>query len=64
MNSSGLEVLALPTGEFTFPSGEEYAGQTGVVVAYALRHPGGLLLFDTGFAAADRELQEFYLRWA
>ncbi len=37
-----LEVAALSMGEFTFAGGEEYAGQTGVVVAYAVRHRGGV----------------------
>jgi glyoxylase-like metal-dependent hydrolase (beta-lactamase superfamily II) len=47
-------------GEFTFPEGEEYAGQTGVVVAYAIRHPGGVFLFDTGFGFGNRELDDYY----
>ncbi len=51
-------------GEFVFPEGGQYRGQTGVVVAYALRHPGGVLLFDTGFAPPpDPELDEFSRRW-
>ena len=53
-------VVALPMGEFTFPPGEEYAGQTGVVVAYAIRHAGGTFLFDTGFGFGNRELDDFY----
>jgi N-acyl homoserine lactone hydrolase len=56
-------VIALPTGEFTFPLDGDYPGQTGVVVAYAIRHPGGIFLFDTGFALRGTELDEFYLRW-
>jgi N-acyl homoserine lactone hydrolase len=56
-------VHALPMGEFTFPAGEEYAGQTGVVLAYAIRHPAGVFLFDTGFAPDGAELDEFYVRW-
>ena len=53
-------VLALPMGEFTFAPGEEYAGQTGVVVAYAIRHRGGVFLFDTGFGFGNAELDDFY----
>ena len=57
-------VIALPTGEFTFPSdGHEYPGQTGIVVAYAIRHASGIFLFDTGFAPDGPELDEFYVRW-
>ena len=58
------DVIALPTGEFTFPlEGNEYPGQTGVVVAYAIRHPGGIFLFDTGFAPAGPDLEPFYSGW-
>ena len=57
-------VIALPTGEFTFPSdGDAYPGQTGVVVAYALRHADGVFLFDTGFAPDGPDMAEFYVRW-
>jgi N-acyl homoserine lactone hydrolase len=59
----GPQVIALPTGEFVFPTDGEYPGQTGVVVAYAIRHAAGLFLFDTGFALGGSELDEFYLRW-
>ena len=47
-----LGVHALPMGEFTFAAVEPYAGQTGVVVAYAIRHAGGVFLFDTGFGVS------------
>jgi N-acyl homoserine lactone hydrolase len=55
-----FQVTALPMGEFTFPEGEEYAGQTGVVVAYAVRHADGVFLFDTGFGFGNRELDDYY----
>jgi glyoxylase-like metal-dependent hydrolase (beta-lactamase superfamily II) len=54
------QVIALPMGEFTFPGSEEYAGQAGVVVAYAVRHPGGVFLFDTGFGFGNAELDDYY----
>ena len=54
-----VDVRALPMGEFTFPEGGDYAGQTGLVVAYAIRHPGGVFLFDTGFGS-NSELAEYY----
>jgi N-acyl homoserine lactone hydrolase len=57
---SGLRVVALPMGEFTFPEDEEYARQTGVVVAYAIRHPNGVFLFDTGFGFGNQELDDHY----
>lgn len=54
------QVIALNMGEFTFPADEEYAGQTGVVVAYAIRHATGTFLFDTGFGFGNRELDDYY----
>ena len=55
-----LEVIALPMGEFTFAPDEPYAGQTGMVVAYAIRHPGGVFLFDTGFGVGRADLDAYY----
>ena len=55
-----IDVRALPMGEFTFAPGEEYEGQTGVVVAYAIRHPDGVFLFDTGFGFGNDELDAYY----
>jgi N-acyl homoserine lactone hydrolase len=56
----GIGVLALSMGEFTFAPGEEYAGQTGVVVAYAIRHKDGVFLFDTGFGFGNAWLNDYY----
>ena len=47
-------------GEFTFARDEPYAGQTGLVVAYAIRHPGGVFLFDTGFGFGRADLDTYY----
>ncbi len=63
MSAQGVDVIALPTGQFTFPSDADYPGQTGFLVAYAVRHPKGVFLFDTGFAPAGPEMDEFYVRW-
>jgi N-acyl homoserine lactone hydrolase len=61
-----FEIVALPMAEFTFAPGEPYAGQSGVVVAYAVRHPDGVFLFDTGFGSSDTltdpAAAEFYER--
>jgi len=62
-------VIALPMGDHTFPlDGDFYPGQTVVVVAYAVRHRGGVFLFDTGFREPgpgdDGELRAFYERYA
>src|SRR5262245_5505282 len=55
-----FDVIALPMGEFRFAEDEPYAGQTGVVVAYAVRHPGGVFLFDTGLGSGNAELDDRY----
>ncbi len=55
-----LRVFALPMGEFTFPADEQWPGQTGVVVAYAIRHGSGVFLFDTGFGFGNDELDSHY----
>ena len=46
--------------EFAFADDEPLAGQTGVVMAYAVRHSGGVLLFDTGFGFGSAEVDERY----
>jgi glyoxylase-like metal-dependent hydrolase (beta-lactamase superfamily II) len=55
-----IDVVALPLGEFTFAPEDPYPGQSGVVVAYAVRHPGGVFLFDTGFGFGNAELDRYY----
>ena len=58
-----LDVRALPLGDFTFGPDDPWPGEAGLVVGYAIRHAGGVFLFDTGFVLAeanDPELGEFY----
>ena len=57
--SGSAEVIPLEMGTFSFP-GDELPGMQGVVVAYLVRHTGGLLLFDTGFGFGNAELDERY----
>ena len=65
MSLRSTDLIALPTGEFTFPlDGDAYPGQTGFLVAYAIRHSNGVFLFDTGFAPDGPEMAEFYVRYA
>jgi N-acyl homoserine lactone hydrolase len=63
-----VRVMALPMGDLTFPADGAYPGQTVVVVAYAVRHEGGVFLFDTGFREAsvddDAELRAFFEKYA
>ena len=60
MTRRDLQVVALPMGEFVFAPEDSYPGQTGVVVAYAIRHEGGVFLFDTGFGLDNAELNAYY----
>src|SRR4029079_15253869 len=53
-------VSALPLGEFAFGPDGPWPRQAGVVVAYAVRHPGGVFLFDTGFGFGNQELDDDY----
>jgi len=54
------EIIPLDVGTFTFAAHEPYAGEEGVVVAYAIRRREGVLLFDTGFGFGDPELDAMY----
>ena len=54
------DIVPLVLGEFRFAIDEPHAGEAGVVVAYAVRHRGGVLLFDTGFGFGNDELDAYY----
>jgi len=54
------QIVPLFMGDFRFAEGEPDAGQRGVVMAYAVRHREGVLLFDTGFGFGDAELDAYY----
>jgi N-acyl homoserine lactone hydrolase len=55
-----IEILAVPLGTFRFAADEPYAGEVGVVIGYVVRHPAGVLLFDTGFGFGNDELDARY----
>jgi glyoxylase-like metal-dependent hydrolase (beta-lactamase superfamily II) len=52
-------VTPLELGTFRFPD-PELAHRQGVVMSYAVRHRGGVLLFDTGLGFGNEELDERY----
>ena len=54
------DIVPLVLAEFRFAVDEPHAGEPGVVVAYAVRHQGGVLLFDTGFGFGNDELDAYY----
>ena len=55
-----FDIVPLVLGEFRFAVDEPHAGEPGVVVAYAVRHGRGVLLFDTGFGFGNDELDAYY----
>ena len=57
-DAGSAEIVPLELGTFSFP--KEIPVLRGVVVAYLVRHAGGLLLFDTGFGFGNAELDERY----
>ena len=56
---TAIEIVPLEMAEFRFPD-PALAGRRGVVMGYAVRHPDGVLLFDTGFGFGNAELDETY----
>ena len=53
------EVIPMELGTFRFPEAE-LAHRQGVVMGYAIRHRGGVFLFDTGLGFGNAELDERY----
>jgi N-acyl homoserine lactone hydrolase len=53
-------IVPLEMAEFRFADDEPLAGQTGVVMAYAVLHDRGILLFDTGFGFGNDEVEARY----
>jgi glyoxylase-like metal-dependent hydrolase (beta-lactamase superfamily II) len=54
-----IEVIPLELATFRFPD-PELAGRHGVVMGYAVRHAGGVFLFDTGFGFGNAGLDATY----
>ncbi len=54
------EIISLFMADFRFATVEPHAGELGVVMAYAVRHRDGVLLFDTGFGFGNAELDAYY----
>ena len=54
------DVLPLHLADMTFPDWHPLHGQRGVVLAFALRHASGLVLFETGIGPGNAFLDEVY----
>ena len=60
IGKSPPEIVPIELAEFRFADDEPLAGELGVVMAYAVRHPEGTLLFDTGFGFGNDDLDAYY----
>ena len=47
------DVIPLHLADVTYPASHPLAGQDGVVLAFAIRHPDGIVLVDTGVGQGD-----------
>src|SRR4051812_13445172 len=54
------DVLPLHLADITFPEWHPLRGQTGAVLAFALRHPTGLILFETGIGSGSQLIDDLY----
>ena len=54
------DVLPLHMADITFPEWHPLRGQTGEVLAFALRHPTGLILFETGIGSGSELIDDLY----
>jgi len=54
------DIITLTLNTVVYPDGHPLAGQRDIVNAFALRHPAGLILVDTGIGAGNSELDAFY----
>ena len=58
--SPTTRVVPLDLADFVHPGGGPLAGTVGVVMGYAVAHPDGVLLFDTGIGFDDPEIEAAY----
>lgn len=54
------DIVPLHVCDVTYPDGHPLAGRTGPVLAFAIRHPEGLILVDTGVGSGNEWVDEHY----
>ena len=54
------DVIPLHLADVTYPASHPLAGQDGPVLAFAIRHPEGLVLVDTGIGTGNEWIDENY----
>ncbi len=55
-----VRIETFHVADFVQPEGSPIAGRRGIVMAYAIVHPDGVLLFDTGIGFGDKEIEHAY----
>ena len=54
------DVIPLHLADVTYPTSHPLAGQDGPVLAFAIRHPDGIVLVDTGIGAGNEWVETNY----
>lgn len=54
------DIVPIHVADVTYPPAHPLAGQSGVVMAFVVRHPQGLLLVDTGIGEGDPWVEDNY----
>jgi glyoxylase-like metal-dependent hydrolase (beta-lactamase superfamily II) len=54
------DVIPLHLADVTYPASHPLSGQDGPVLAFAIRHPVGIVLFDTGIGEGNEWVAENY----
>jgi glyoxylase-like metal-dependent hydrolase (beta-lactamase superfamily II) len=54
------DVVPVHLADVTYPEFHPLAGEDGIVLAFAIRHPEGLVLVDTGIGEGDAWVDEHY----
>jgi len=54
-----IQIETFHVADFVHPAESPLAGRPGLVMAYAIRHPDGVLLFDTGIGIGNAEIAEW-----
>jgi N-acyl homoserine lactone hydrolase len=54
------DVVPLHLADVTYPASHPLAGQSGPVLAFAIRHPDGIVLVDTGIGQGSEWVDENY----
>jgi glyoxylase-like metal-dependent hydrolase (beta-lactamase superfamily II) len=54
------DVIPLHLADVTYPASHPLAGQDGPVLAFAIRHPDGLVLVDTGIGEGSEWIESNY----